>query len=36
MKDYWFDWRIYHPRTTVYLAAGEAAVGPVPHAAGAG
>jgi Protein of unknown function (DUF3179) len=32
MKDYWFDWRIYHPRTTVYLAAGEAAVGPAPHA----
>ena len=20
MKDYWFDWRIYHPRTTVYAA----------------
>jgi uncharacterized membrane protein YgcG len=20
MKDYWFDWRTYHPRTTVYLA----------------
>jgi hypothetical protein len=23
MKDYWFDWRTYHPRTTVYLAAAE-------------
>jgi len=23
MKDYWFDWRTYHPRTTVYLAGGE-------------
>jgi hypothetical protein len=20
MKDYWFDWRTYHPRTTVYVA----------------
>jgi hypothetical protein len=34
MKDYWFDWRTYHPRTTVYLAAGEAVVGPFPHANG--
>jgi hypothetical protein len=25
MKDYWFDWRTYHPRTTVYLAAGAGA-----------
>jgi len=31
MKDYWFDWRTYHPRTTVYLAAGEAVVGRSLH-----
>jgi len=31
MKDYWFDWRTYHPRTTVYLAAREAVVGPFPR-----
>jgi len=24
-KDYWFDWWTYHPRTTVYLAAGGGA-----------
>jgi Protein of unknown function (DUF3179) len=36
MKDYWFDWRTYHPRTTVYLAAGEAVVGQSPHEGGAG
>ncbi len=23
MKDYWFDWRSYHPRTTVYLGGGS-------------
>ena len=27
MKDYWFDWRTYHPRTTVYLAGGEGSGG---------
>ena len=26
MKDYWFDWRTYHPRTTVYLASGAGVV----------
>jgi Protein of unknown function (DUF3179) len=36
MKDYWFDWRTYHSRTTVYLAAGEAVAGPSPHEGGAG
>jgi hypothetical protein len=27
-KDYWFDWRTYHPRTTVYLAGGAVAANP--------
>ena len=23
LKDYWFDWRLYHPRTTVFKTPSE-------------
>ncbi len=26
-KDYWFDWRTYHPKTTVFAAGHDGAIG---------
>jgi len=32
LKEYWFDWKTYHPQTGVYAAGGSLAPGSAPQA----